>query len=45
MVADNDFIVLAMNDRRLLTLMIADPNNLTVQAKIQALPSRYVERI
>lgn len=40
--ADNDFLVLAMNDRRLLTLMIADPDDPTVQSKIQALPSRYV---
>jgi hypothetical protein len=45
MAADNDFVVLAMNDRRLLTLMIADPNDLTIQTKIQSLPSRYVERI
>lgn len=41
MVADNDFVVLAMNDRRLLTLMIADPNDPAVHSKIQALPSRY----
>lgn len=41
MIADNDFIVLSMNNRRLLTLMIADPQDSTLQAKIQALPSRY----
>jgi hypothetical protein len=40
MIADNDFLVLAMNDRRLLTLMIADPDDSTLQARIQALPSR-----
>jgi hypothetical protein len=40
MTADNEFLVLAMNDRRLLTLMIADPDDPTSQAKIQALPSR-----
>lgn len=40
MAADDDFIVLAMADRRLLTLMIADPKDSTVQTKIQALPSR-----
>ena len=40
--ADNDFVVLAMNDRRLLTLMIADPDDPTLSARIQALPSRYV---
>jgi len=40
MIADNDFVILAMNDRRLLTLMIADPDDPTLQAKIQALPSR-----
>ena len=38
--ADNDFIVLAMNDRRLLTLMIADPKDPSVHDKIKALPSR-----
>ncbi|CAF3152695.1 unnamed protein product [Rotaria sp. Silwood2] len=42
MVADNDFLVLAMNDRRLLILMITDPDDPTLQARIQALPSRYV---
>jgi hypothetical protein len=41
MVASNDFIILGMNDRRLLTLMIADPDDPTLQSKIQALPSRY----
>ena len=45
MTANNDFIILAMNDRRLLTLMIADPNNLTLQSKIRALPSRYKQKI
>jgi hypothetical protein len=40
MVANNDFIILAMNDRRLLTLMIADPDDPTLQSRIQALPSR-----
>jgi hypothetical protein len=40
MIADNDFLVLAMNDRRLLTLMIADSDDPTLQARIQALPSR-----
>ena len=38
--ADNDFVVLAMADRRLLTLMIADPQDPDVATKIQALPSR-----
>ena len=38
--ADNDFVVLAMADRRLLTLMIADPQDPLVATKIQALPSR-----
>jgi hypothetical protein len=42
MIADNDFIVLAMNDRRLLSLMIADPDDPTSRSRIQALPSRYV---
>ncbi|CAF3950361.1 unnamed protein product [Rotaria sp. Silwood1] len=37
---NDDFVVLAMNDRRLLTLMIADPNNPNVREKIQALSSR-----
>ncbi|CAF0986663.1 unnamed protein product [Adineta steineri] len=41
---NNDFIVFAMNDRRLLTLMIADPNDPNVQKKIQALPSRNSQR-
>ncbi|CAF4211784.1 unnamed protein product [Rotaria sp. Silwood2] len=45
MVADNDFLVLAMNDRRLLTLMIADPDDPTLQARIQALPSRNLQRL
>lgn len=40
MVASNDFIILAMNDRRLLTLMIADPDDPLLQSKVQALPSR-----
>jgi hypothetical protein len=40
MIASKDFIVLAMNDRRLLTLLIADPDDPTLQSKIQALPSR-----
>ena len=42
MVASDEFIVLAMNDRRLLTLMIADPDDPQLQSKIQALPSRSV---
>ena len=37
MTADSDFLVLAMNDRRLLTLMIADPDDATLAARIQAL--------
>lgn len=41
MIANKDFIVLGMNDRRLLTLMIADPDDPTLQSRIQALPSRY----
>ncbi|CAF3376500.1 unnamed protein product [Rotaria sp. Silwood1] len=45
MVADNEFLVLAMNDRRLLTLMIADPDDPNIQAKIQALPSRNPRRV
>ncbi|CAM4823526.1 unnamed protein product [Rotaria magnacalcarata] len=45
MIADNDFLVLAMNDRRLLTLMIADPNDPTLQARIKALPSRNLQRL
>ncbi|CAF1363565.1 unnamed protein product [Rotaria sp. Silwood1] len=45
MVADNDFLVLAMNDRRLLTLMIADPDDPTLQARIHALPSRNPQRL
>ncbi|CAF3279289.1 unnamed protein product [Rotaria sp. Silwood2] len=45
MVTDNEFLVLAMNDRRLLTLMIADPDDPTLQARIQALPSRKVQRL
>ena len=40
MKADDDFLVLAMVDRRLLTLMIADPDDPTVSEKIRALPSR-----
>jgi len=40
MIADNDFIVLGMNDRRLLTLMIADPEDPDLKSKIKALPSR-----
>ncbi|CAF5010040.1 unnamed protein product, partial [Rotaria magnacalcarata] len=39
MTADNEFLVLTLNDRRLLTLMIADPNDPTVQTRIQSLPS------
>lgn len=38
--ADADFLVLAMNDRRLLTLLIADPDDPQLPAKISALPSR-----
>lgn len=41
MTANNDFIILAINDRRLLTLMIADPDDPKLQSKLQALPSRY----
>lgn len=44
MIADNDFIVLAMKDRRLLTLMIADPDDPILKAKINALPSRYLSQ-
>ncbi|CAF0893381.1 unnamed protein product [Adineta steineri] len=33
-----------MNDRRLLTLMIADPDDTILQSKIQALPSRALKR-
>ncbi|CAF3642827.1 unnamed protein product [Rotaria sordida] len=44
MIANNDFIILAMNDRRLLTLMIADPDDPALQSKIQALPSRNLKR-
>jgi hypothetical protein len=44
MIASNDFIILALNDRRLLTLMIADPDDPTLQSKIQALPSRNLKR-
>ncbi|CAF1395512.1 unnamed protein product [Adineta ricciae] len=40
LVADRDFIVLSMNDRRLLTLMIADPKDRKLIEKLQALPSR-----
>jgi len=40
MIANNDFIVLGMNDRRLLTLMIADPDDPNLKSKIDALPSR-----
>ncbi|CAF1345159.1 unnamed protein product [Rotaria magnacalcarata] len=40
MTADNEFLVLTLNDRRLLTLMIADPDDPTVQTRIQSLPSR-----
>ncbi|CAF1355188.1 unnamed protein product [Rotaria magnacalcarata] len=43
--ASNDFLVLAMNDRRLLTMMIGDPNDPTLPAKIQALPSRNPKRL
>lgn len=45
MTADNEFLVLAMNDRRLLTLMIADPDDPMIQTKIKALPSRYILQI
>lgn len=38
--ADNDFVVMGMSDRRLLTLMIADPQDPKVAEKIKALPSR-----
>jgi hypothetical protein len=44
MIANNDFIILGMNDRRLLTLMIADPDDPTLQSKIQALPTRYEKK-
>ncbi|CAF2516523.1 unnamed protein product [Rotaria sp. Silwood2] len=44
MIANNDFIILAMNDRRLLTLMIADPDDPELQSKIKALPSRNLKR-
>ncbi|CAF3919777.1 unnamed protein product, partial [Rotaria sordida] len=44
MIVSYDFIVLAMNDRRLLTLMIADPDDSTLQTKIQALPSRQFKQ-
>ena len=44
MIASEDFIVLGMNDRRLLTLMIADPEDPNLQSKIQALPSRKLKR-
>ncbi|CAF3962519.1 unnamed protein product [Rotaria sordida] len=44
MKADHDFLVLAMNDRRLLTLMIADPIASNLQEKIQTLPSRILQR-
>jgi hypothetical protein len=40
MIASKDFVILGMNDRRLLTLMIADPDDPELQSKIQALPSR-----
>ncbi|CAF4890317.1 unnamed protein product [Rotaria sp. Silwood1] len=38
-IAVKEFLVLAMNDRRLLTLMIADPDDPTLQTRIQSLPS------
>ncbi|CAF3350113.1 unnamed protein product [Rotaria sp. Silwood2] len=41
---NDDFVVLAMNDRRLLTLMIADPNDPNIRKKIRALPSRNQRR-
>jgi hypothetical protein len=44
MIASNDFIILGINNRRLLTLMIADPDDSTLQSKIQALPSRNLKR-
>ncbi|CAF0992020.1 unnamed protein product [Adineta ricciae] len=44
MVATNDFIVMGMNDRRLLTLLIADPDDPELKTKIQALPSRQLKR-
>lgn len=40
MSATDDYIVLSMNDRRLLTLLIADPDDPLLPAKIEALPSR-----
>ncbi|UJR18077.1 hypothetical protein I4U23_004977 [Adineta vaga] len=42
---DEDFVLLAMNDRRLLTLMIADPDDLTLQNRIEQLPSRNIQSI
>ncbi|CAF1171550.1 unnamed protein product, partial [Adineta ricciae] len=41
--ADEEFVVLAMKDRRLLTLMIADPHDSTLHNRIQQLPSRNIE--
>ncbi|CAF3551248.1 unnamed protein product [Rotaria sp. Silwood2] len=48
MKAENYFLVLAMNDRRLFTLMTADPIAPDLQEKIQTLPSsslRFVTRL
>ncbi|CAF4842755.1 unnamed protein product, partial [Rotaria sp. Silwood1] len=44
-ITDKEFLVLAMNDRRLLTLMIVDPDDSTLQTRIQSLPSRSLQRI
>ena len=40
MQAEKDFLVLALVDRRLLTLFIADPDDPTLEATIRALPTR-----
>ena len=40
MQAEKDFLVLALGDRRLLTLFIADPDDPTLEATIRALPTR-----
>ena len=44
MIASESFILLGMNDRRLLTLLIADPDDPLLSSKIQALPSRTLKR-
>ncbi|CAF4201059.1 unnamed protein product [Rotaria sp. Silwood2] len=44
MKAENYFLVLAMNDRRLFTLMTADPIAPDLQEKIQILPSRTLQQ-